>query len=70
MPRFSKATLAAFVFKRTEALEKEHKFDSQDGYAQVRGKGEEKNRAYGEFNMLLDLADEFELEPPPMKEVP
>lgn len=62
-PRFSKATLGAEIERRILSLQEEYevKFNPNNGYAQVRGKGEEKNRAYGEFRALLDLAEHFDL---------
>lgn len=62
--RFSKTTLAAEVFKRIHRLECDFNFERGNGYAQVTGKGDELNRAYGEFHALLDLAQEFDLSEP------
>ena len=65
MERFSKAALARFVWKRIELLEKApYKFDPGNGWAQVIGKGEEINRAYGEYYMLRLMLDAFDLPVP------
>ena len=59
--RFSKATLAARLSDRVTRLQLEWNFDPRNGYAQVEGRGEEINRAYGEWNALRDLMEEFDL---------
>lgn len=63
-PRFSKATLAEYVFRRIAYLQKTQHFDPKNGSKQVEGKGEPVNILYGEWEALNMLADEFELEPP------
>jgi hypothetical protein len=63
-PRFSKATLAGFVFTRIEFLEKQWGFDERNGPAQVEGSEPERVIAYGEWDLLHRLLDEFNLENP------
>ena len=60
-PRFSRAALGEYITKRILYLEGHHGFDRNNGYAQVKGKGEELNRLYGEYSTLRDLVQEFEL---------
>lgn len=62
MEKFSKRVLASHVYGRLDAIQHEHRFDPRDGWAQVRGLGEEKNRAYGEYDALLRLVDVFGLD--------
>ena len=63
-PRFGKATVSEYITKRLGVLLEKHHFDAGNGYAQVRGKGEEVNRAYGEWDVLLQMAEAFEIELP------
>ena len=57
--RFSKATLAEYIRERLNNLPA---FDRGNGWAQVKGKGEDASRSYGEYRILIQLADDFELE--------
>jgi hypothetical protein len=59
--RFSKAKLAAYVERRRIELQTEFGFDPTNGWAQVEGKGEAVNRAYGEYDSLANLVDVFGL---------
>ena len=61
MPRFSKNTLAEYVFSRIDRIQKEHHFDPDNGWSQVYDKGEEVNRAYGEYDELTTMASNFGL---------
>ena len=56
-PRFSKKMLAKLINAKLER----YNFDGRNGYSQVIGKGEEINRDYGEFSVLLDLYRELNL---------
>ncbi len=80
MARFSKATLAKYIADHIKLGHEsgakwtpgdQNKFNPDHGWAQVEGKGEDVNRAYGSFRALLDLAEEFGLdlnaEPPKPK---
>ena len=60
--RFSKATLAEWAYRRIGQLEDEFHFDRGNGYAQVERKDAATNRAYGEWDALHNLTEEFELE--------
>lgn len=53
--RFSKAKLLDDLREMAERRRKLHGFDPGNGYAQVRGKGEEANREYGEWRTILDI---------------
>lgn len=59
--RFSKKKLAKDIWGRINALEVTYKFKSYDGWNQVNGKGEEINREYGEYAILLHLTNEYDL---------
>lgn len=79
MVRFSKAILAKYIVDHIKPGwlspegddDEKLKFNPDHGWAQVEGKGEDVNRAYGSFRALLDLAEEFGLdlnaEPPKPK---
>jgi hypothetical protein len=60
-PRFSKQSLIDYIERRQTELEAEFGFTARDGWSQVEGKGEEINRAYGEYTHLSTLVDVFEL---------
>ena len=60
--RFSKQLFAKEVWEKIYHLEKTYGFKSYDGWNQVKGKGEEINRAYGEYNCLFMLTNEYNLE--------
>jgi hypothetical protein len=59
MARFSKKAFIAELAESIQLYELDFGFDRNDGYSQVEGKGEEINRAYGRFDMLCDLLDEY-----------
>lgn len=59
--RFSKASVAKAILRRIEYCQERDGFTTEIGYAQVIGKGEEKNRAYGAWAELQDLLEELEL---------
>lgn len=59
--RFSKTTVANVLYAQIQELRKRYNFDPSNGYAQVEGKGEEINRAYGIYSCLKDKMDHFEL---------
>ena len=61
MSRFSKAAVASWANRRIDMLEEEFHFDRQNGYSQVAEKDAAANRAYGEWNALLNLIEEFNL---------
>lgn len=61
MDRFSRSAVAAWAWIGIDALEREHGFDSRNGWAQVEGKGEAVNRAYGEYETLRGLVDAWGL---------
>lgn len=58
---FSKKALGVSLWGKVEWLEKKYGFKSYDGWNQVNGKGEEINRAYGEYNCLFKLINEYHL---------
>jgi hypothetical protein len=58
--RFSKRTLAKYIATRLDHLPA---FNIGNGWNQVKGKGEEASRHYGEFDNLRHIGDEFELWP-------
>lgn len=60
--RFSKKVVAEIIGRGIGYREQKFGFHDRTGYAQVTGKGEEINRAYGEYHMLIDLADLFDLD--------
>lgn len=54
--RFSKATVIAAIEAQREAIcRRGVRFNENDGWDQVRGRGEETNRSYGEWRALGDL---------------
>ncbi len=59
---FSKALLIKHLAKKAFYLSEEHHFTNTTGWAQVEGKGEEKNRAYGEYIGMVHVATIFDLE--------
>lgn len=60
--RFTRATLAKYVFGHLDAMRGKYGFVAHRGWAQVEGKGEEKNRAYGEWDAMQMIVDRFGLE--------
>lgn len=54
--RFNKAAVSEYVEARRTELEAEYGFMDSLGWAQVEGKGEEANRAYGEYDALARMA--------------
>lgn len=61
MERFNKKQLSLDILQRIKDIEKKWKFKSHLGWVQVTGKSEEVNRAYGEYECLLSLIDEYNL---------
>ena len=59
-PRFSKQALLEGLQIAIDSLKKEHGFRHDNGWNQVRGKGEEANRAYGEFEAYSHVRDMIE----------
>jgi hypothetical protein len=53
--RFSKAKMIAHLERLLADIQATHNFDPTNGWAQVRGHGEEKNREYGRYAMLRGL---------------
>ena len=58
-PRFSRATLRNWLTECIERREREHGFSRRSGWKQAEGYGEAVNRAYGEYDMLLTIMDEW-----------
>lgn len=54
--RFSKSKLITDLRDLAAERQKLHKFDAGNGYEQVEGKGEDINRDYAEWRMLLYVA--------------
>lgn len=54
--RFTKSKLIADLRDIAAERQKLHKFECGNGYAQVEGQGEERNRDFGEWIMLRHLA--------------
>lgn len=59
--RFSKKTLAKYVFGRMDTLRTAHGFDPGNGYAQVQNSSVSVTVAYGEYCALKKMVSEFEL---------
>lgn len=59
--KFSKSQFAKNVWSRINELEEKYKFKSYNGWDQVKDKGEEINRVYGEYDCLLSLTNEYNL---------
>ena len=58
--RFSKKLLKNWLEERFFEIQKNRRFDQGNGWAQVDGKGEEANRAYGEwraYEIVLNAAE-------------
>lgn len=60
MKRFNKTQLIHDLYGRAARIQNTHGFTRDNGYAQVMGKGEEENRAYGEWQTLENLARDIE----------
>lgn len=60
MKRFNKTQLIHELRQRAARIQNEYDFTRGNGYAQVMGKGEEENRAYGEWKTLENLARDIE----------
>lgn len=60
--RFSKEKLAHHLARKIHYLANIHKFDHDNGWVQVEGKGEEINRAYGEYLGMVHIAMTMEIE--------
>jgi hypothetical protein len=59
--RFSKASVAAEIQRRIDAIQAHWRFDPGNGTAQLRGKDNDAAVAYGEWSALRSLAAELEL---------
>ena len=59
--RFNKKNLGRKLWERIALLGAEYGFDSNDGTDQVKNRSLEANRAYGEWNALRELAEEWDL---------
>lgn len=59
--RFSKQSVVNTLLKEHDRLIEEYHFNSDDGWSQVDGKGEEINRAYGRFTAIHDILMSIEL---------
>lgn len=57
--RFSKTSVATWVYRNMKRLETEHQFDPNNGYAQVAKSTPERIRSYGEYANLRDVLDHF-----------
>lgn len=62
--RFSKASLAIYLARRIRYAQKTYGFHENSGWNQVAGKGEEINRAYGEYAADLNTFQNFDLDWP------
>jgi hypothetical protein len=58
--RFTKQFTIDALTARVERMSDDLGLDERNGYAQVTGKGEAWNRAYGEFVAYLDLLNDLE----------
>jgi len=61
-PRFSRAHVAAVIERRIHALQKQHRFDPDNGWAQVEGAPIETIVDYGAYDALLSLLETLGLE--------
>lgn len=59
--RFSKKMLAKIIADKVFYLQDKNRFDPDDGWAQVHGKGEEINRDYGEYITLKNLVSQLDI---------
>jgi hypothetical protein len=66
--RFSKQSLAIYLARRIRAAQKTFGFHDRSGWNQVAGKGEEINRAYGEYIADLNTMQNFNLDWPTEEE--
>jgi hypothetical protein len=57
--RFCRASVLKYLEEREKYLRESNRFDFGNGWSQVNGKGEEKNRAYGEWRLACELIEEF-----------
>lgn len=55
--KFTKAQVIATITDRMESLQKKHKFDPRNGWAQVEGKDTAVIVDYGRYDELGDLLD-------------
>ena len=60
--RFSKDGVRDALQGRFHCLNDKWHFNPRNGYAQVMGRGEEANRAYAEWRLLLDIAEHFDVD--------
>lgn len=56
---FSGKSFSAWAIERLDHLTKTHGFNFGDGTAQVQGKNDEIQRAFGEWDMLRAITREF-----------
>ena len=54
--RFNKANVLAHIWREADHIRDDYDFTDSTGWAQVHGKGEDANRAYGEWEALKRTA--------------
>lgn len=52
--------MVAFLQERVNWIQKSYRFDRQNGYAQVQGRGEVINRVYAEWDTLNRIIEAIE----------
>lgn len=57
--RFNKAELLEDLAERAASIQQRWGFDAANGWAQVEGKGEEANRAYGEWSAITGILEDI-----------
>jgi hypothetical protein len=60
--RFGKTKLARYIDVKMTCLEEKYRFDSNNGWAQVEGKPEDVQRAYGQYWAFQEMVEEFDLD--------
>lgn len=58
--RLSAKAIVTHLEIKAARLERDYGFDGANGWDQVRGKGEEVNRAYGQYVAMRDLLNAIE----------
>jgi hypothetical protein len=58
-PRFSRRIVTEKIYDKIYELEEMHNFDFNLGWEQVDGKGEEINRAFGEYTAMCDFLEKI-----------
>lgn len=58
--RFNKNNVQDFILARMKYYQDTYKFNYGDGYSVVIGKGEELNRAFGEYSAYRAMLDSIE----------